>query len=205
MSPPPIRLNAGVQPNNPKYDPTQEGLLYLKADGKTPTAAIKEAAHGPNFDITVSELVDRNGRVLFTIMPPTKVEIPEDQYPADGKATSSVDEATGIITITTYLKELSSQISRNPDWVKGSTTAYKYLTASGTGTHNADEAAKVYQYNPNFGKSLATMAGTTQSQTVPSGLSRTTAQAPMFRRRPGTPRRTPNTIRPIFPVTATLK
>ena len=146
------QADAGVQPNNPKYDPTQEGLLYLKADGKTPTAAIKEAAHGPNFDITVSELVDRNGRVLFTIMPPTKVEIPEDQYPADGKATSSVDEATGIITITTYLKELSSQISRNPDWVKGSTTAYKYLTASGTGTHNADEAAKVYQYNPNFGK-----------------------------------------------------
>lgn len=145
--------DAGVQPNNPKYDPTQEGLLYLKADGKTPTASYTEAAHDSNFNITVSELKDRNGRVLFTIGKPTETVITKDEFEAaGGKATTEVDPATGIIKITTYIKKLSDDIARNPLWKKGSTTAYEFLTASGTGTSDPAQAAKVYQYNPNFGK-----------------------------------------------------
>lgn len=137
---------------NPQYDETgaNDGLLYLKADG-TPTAVYQEAAYGSNFDITVSELTDRNGRVLYTIGQPAKTEITKDQF-GDGKATTEVDPATGDITITTYIKELSDDISRNPLWSKGSTTAYPYLTSSGTGTSDPQQAAKVYQYNPNYGK-----------------------------------------------------
>ena len=143
-----------VTNENPDYDQTgaNDGLLYLKADG-TATASYTEAAHDPNFDITVSELKDRNGRVLFTLGKPTKVEITKDEFEASGgKATSDVDPATDIVTITTYIEELSDEIIRNPLWNKGSTTAYPYLTASGTGTSDPQQAAKVYQYNPNFGK-----------------------------------------------------
>ena len=140
-----------VTNKNQKYDAAQEGLLYLKSDG-TPTGSYQEAAYDPNFDITVSELTDRNGRVLYTLTPPVREEIAEDQYPADGKATAEVDEATGVITITTYFKELSSEISRNPGWVKGSTTAYEYLTADGVGTHDPNKADRAYRYNPNYGK-----------------------------------------------------
>lgn len=143
-----------VTNENPDYDQTgaNDGLLYLKADG-TATASYTEAAHDPNFDITVSELKDRNGRVLFTLGKPTKVEITKDEFEASGgKATSVVDPATDIVTITTYIEELSDEIIRNPLWNKGSTTAYPYLTASGTGTSDPQQAAKEYQYNPNFGK-----------------------------------------------------
>ena len=58
-----------VTNENPDYDKTgaNDGLLYLKADG-TATATYAEAAHVQNFDITVSELKDRNGRLLFTIV-----------------------------------------------------------------------------------------------------------------------------------------
>lgn len=144
-----------ITQENPKYDKTgaNDGLLYLKADGKTATATYAEAAHDPNFNITVSELKDRNGRVLYTIGQPTRTEITKAEFEASGgKATSEADPATGIVTITTYIEELSDDISRNPLWKKGSTTAYKYLTASGTGTDDPQQAAKVYQYNPNFGK-----------------------------------------------------
>ena len=143
-----------VTNENPDYDQTgaNDGLLYLKADG-TATASYTEAAHDPNFDITVSELKDRNGRVLFTLGKPTKVEITKDEFEASGgKATSVVDPATDIVTITTYIEELSDEIIRNPGWNKGSTTAYPYLTASGTGTSDPQQAAKEYQYNPSFGK-----------------------------------------------------
>ncbi len=140
---------------NPKYDKTgaNDGLLYLKADGKTATATYAEAAHDPNFNITVSELKDRNGRVLYTIGQPTRTEITKAEFEASGgKATSEADPATDIVTITTYIEELSDEIIRNPLWNKGSTTAYPYLTSSGTGTSDAQQAEKVYQYNPNFGK-----------------------------------------------------
>ena len=145
--------DAGVKPNNPDYDPTQEGLLYLKADGKTATAVYEEAAHDPNFNITVSELKDRNGRVLFTLGKPTETTITEKEFnDAGGKATTEVDPATGVVTITTYIKQLSDKITRNAQWNKGSTTAYRYLTASGAGTNSADEAAKTYWLNPDYGK-----------------------------------------------------
>ena len=143
-----------VTNENPDYDKTgaNDGLLYLKADG-TATATYAEAAHVQNFDITVSELKDRNGRLLFTIGEPTKTVItPEEFEQSGGKATTEVDEATGAIKITTYIKQLSDDIARNPLWKKGSTTAYPYLTSSGTGTSDAQQAAKVYHYNPNFGK-----------------------------------------------------
>ncbi len=148
--------DAGVQPNNPEYDPTQEGLLYMKEDGKTATATYAEAAHDPNFNITVSELKDRNGRLLYTIGKPTTLPSNEAEFLANGgKATTTVDPATGAIEITTYIKKLSDEIIRNPRWNKGSTTAYPYLTGSGTGTSDPQQAAKVYQYNPNFGKDPA--------------------------------------------------
>ena len=144
--------DAGVQPNNPDYDPTQEGLLYLKDDG-SPTATYEEAAHDPNFDITVSELRDRNGRILFTIGEPTRTEITKAEFDAsNGKATSVADPATGIVTITTYLEELSKDIARNNAWVKGSTTAYKYLTSTGTGTNDPDLASKQYVVNAAYDK-----------------------------------------------------
>lgn len=145
-----------VPKKNADYDTTgaNDGLLYMKADGKTATASYTEAAHDPNFNITVSELTDRNGRVLYTIGKPTRTEITEADFIASGgKATATVNPADDVVTITTYIKELSDEIIRNPLWNKGSTTAYPYLTASGTGTNDPQQAAKVYQYNPNFGKS----------------------------------------------------
>lgn len=146
-----------VPKENPDYDQTgaNDGLLYLKEDG-TATATYEEAASHPNYNITVSELKDRNGRLLFTIGKPTETPSTEAEFNATGgKATTEVDPATGITTITTYLKKLSDDISRNPRWNKGSTTAYPYLTSSGTGTSDAQQAAKVYQYNPNFNKDPA--------------------------------------------------
>ena len=140
---------------NPDYDQTgaNDGLLYLKADGKTATATYEEAAHDPNFDITISELKDRNGRVLFTIGEPQTFPSTEAKFLASGgKATTEVDPATGIVTITTYIKQLSDEIIRNPLWKKGSTTAYKFLTDGGAGTDDLAQAAKTYLYNPNFGK-----------------------------------------------------
>ena len=146
-----------ITQENPDYDQTgaNDGLLYLKEDG-TATATYEEAALHPNYNITVSELKDRNGWLLFTISEPTETPSTEAEFNATGgKATTAVDPATGITTITTYLKKLSDDISRNPLWKKGSTTAYKYLTAGGAGTNDPQEAAKVYQYNPNFGKDTA--------------------------------------------------
>lgn len=147
-----------VTNKNPAYDDTgaNDGLLYLKSDGKTATATYAEAAHDPNFNITVSALKDRNGRLLFTIGEPTETTITKAEFDAaGGKATTETDPATGVIEITTYIKRLSDEIIRNPKWNKGSTTAYPYLTASGTGTNDPAQAAKVYQYNPNFGKDPA--------------------------------------------------
>lgn len=136
-----------VTQENPDYDKTgaNDGLLYLKADGKTPTASYTEAAHDSNFNITVSELKDRNGRVLFTIGKPTETVITKAEFEAaGGKATTEVDPATGIIKITTYIKKLSDDIARNSKWSKGSTTAYKYLTTSGTGTNDPTQATQRY-------------------------------------------------------------
>ena len=148
--------DAGVQPTNGDYDPTQEGLLYLKADG-SPTATYEEAAHDPGFGITVSELRDRNGRVLFTIGEPTKTAISKDEFEAaiqqnGGKATSELDPVTGITTITTYLEELSTDIARNNAWSRGSTTAYKYLTSTGTGTNDENLATRQYVANAAYDK-----------------------------------------------------
>lgn len=152
--------DADVAPKeNPKYDKTgkNDDLLYLKADGETATATYEEAAHNPNFDITVSALRDRNDRLLYTIVRSDDITKPQDELKAEyeatnGKAQTSVDPATGDITITTVKEVLSDDIIRNPLWSKGSTTAYKYLTSSGTGTNDPQQAAKVYQYNPDFGK-----------------------------------------------------
>lgn len=142
-----------VTKENPDYDKTEknDGLLYMKADGKTPTATFEEAAHNPNFDITVSELLDRSGRVLYTLSAGKEQVITPAEFEASGgTATTVTDPATGVITITTFREELSKDIARNPDWIKGSTTAYKYLTRSGTGTNNEDEAAKIYSPNLNY-------------------------------------------------------
>ena len=148
-----------VPKENPDYDKTgaNDGLLYLKADGKTATATYEEAAHDPNFNITVSELKDRNGKLLYTIGEPTATEITKEQFDQflkdnGSKATAEADPATGVITITTCVEKLSDEIIRNPLWIKNSTTAYRYLTSSGTGTNDPAQAEKVYHYNPNFGK-----------------------------------------------------
>ncbi len=148
-----------VPKENPDYDKSgkNDGLLYMKADG-TPTAAYEEAAHDPNFSITVSELKDRNGRVLYTIGQPKKIEMTDEAEIKEafetngGMGTSEVDPATGIVTITTYIKELSDDIKRNSLWNKGSTTAYQYLTSGGSGTNDPQQADKIYLPNPNFGK-----------------------------------------------------
>lgn len=138
-----------VPKKNGDYDPAEKGKLYLRADG-TSTATFEEAAHSPNFDVTVSELKDRNGRLLYTLSAPTKTKINETDYPPDGKATSVTDPATGVVTITTYVKELSDKIARNPDWEKGSITAFRYLTSNGEGTNDPDKAARVRKPNPAY-------------------------------------------------------
>ncbi len=137
--------NYTPDPNDPD---DMRQYRYLKADG-TGTNSLTEAAHHPNLNITLSELRDRHDRILYTYKYFEETAIDENEYNA-GAPSTSVTGPDGVITITTFRKQLSTEVIRNPDWDRTLNTAYEFLTSSGQGTNNRDEAATVLSENPNF-------------------------------------------------------
>lgn len=94
---------------NPKYDPNAQAGApgfgeFLKPDG-TGTNVLAEAAliDSPNFDLTIAELRDIKGKLLYTSEKSEwKAYTPADPNNFDGKPTTV--EKDGVITVTMYQK-----------------------------------------------------------------------------------------------------
>ena len=90
---------------NPNHDPKDPNSLpYLKPDG-TGTNVLAEAAliDSPNFDLTISELRDIKGKLLYTSEKSEWKECnPQPGGNFDGKPTTV--EKDGVITVTMYQK-----------------------------------------------------------------------------------------------------
>ena len=96
---------------NPNFDPTKppngvDNFQYLKPDGSgTNNANLAQLIDSPNFDLTVSELRDSNGRLLYTMEKGRLETITEADYNASGgKATTVTDPDTNVTTITVFTK-----------------------------------------------------------------------------------------------------
>ena len=96
---------------NPNFDPTKppkgvDNFQYLKPDGSgTNNANLAQLIDSPNFDLTVSELRDSNGRLLYTMEKGRLETITEADYTASGgKATTVTDPDTNVTTITVFTK-----------------------------------------------------------------------------------------------------
>ena len=96
---------------NPNFDPTKppngvDNFQYLKPDGSgTNNANLAQLIDSPNFDLTVSELRDINGRIQYTMEKGPLETITKAEYDVTGgKATSVTDPDTNITTITVFTK-----------------------------------------------------------------------------------------------------
>ncbi len=96
---------------NPNFDPTKppngvDNFQYLKPDGSgTNNANLAQLIDSPNFDLTVSELRDINGRIQYTMEKGPLETITKAEYDVTGgKATSVTDPDTNITTITVFYK-----------------------------------------------------------------------------------------------------
>lgn len=93
---------------NPDFDKDKpagaDNFMYLKPDGTgTNNKNLAQLIDGPNFDLTASELRDSKGRLLYAMEKGAVTEIDEAAF-GDGKSQSVTDPATGVTTITTFIK-----------------------------------------------------------------------------------------------------
>lgn len=122
----------------------KDGLLYLKANGAK-TASFDEAAHDSNFGLTISELRDARGRLDNIIQKFQEQLATEAEYQASGgKAVTVTDPVTGMISVTTFRKEVQPAVRRNSDW----NGEYQYVTPGGRGTNDPAKAAQIPVMNP---------------------------------------------------------
>ena len=91
-----------------------DNFQYLKPDGSgTNNANLAQLIDSPNFDLTVSELRDSNGRLLYTMEKGRLETITEADYNASGgKATTVTDPDTNVTTITVFTKSGINTINR---------------------------------------------------------------------------------------------
>lgn len=98
-----------VPQTNPKYDANitdpavPEFGQYLKPDGAgTDDPDLAQMVDSSNFDLTISELKDAKGRLLYTMETGKKEEILADEYTAANGAAKTTENADGSISIVTY-------------------------------------------------------------------------------------------------------
>ena len=90
---------------NPDADVTTDSTLLVDGTYAAQFSMTQVPQPNPNFDLTVSELRDSNGRLLYTMEKGRLETITEADYNASGgKATTVTDPDTNVTTITVFTK-----------------------------------------------------------------------------------------------------